>query len=188
MNTAPLILGIDPGGNTTALVLKQGPNCLDMQLIGKEKGQDPEDYALAVACHVNAALHDYREAGYPAPLVRVEKVVPPSPYVKDGRKTRKSMMHPKDLIGVTLTLGAILAELVTAGEHVDPLIVGIELVRPAKHGHTPRSLKPGKYLDRYMAQNYPAYCLPDKPGTAYQDRLRHARSAWDIAKTKGVPL
>lgn len=151
----PVVIGVDPGGRQTGLVVRYGNSCLAADLVTRD---DPEpfpgaDYLAEVVDAIGGlvvyASQDLPElAGAAPPKVAVEAVVHPSGHVR--------MINAAGLLGTATVLGAVLA-------HFPKAIV----VPPASHGAGPRSA-------------YPAVLWPptEKRGTG---RRRHLRSAWDIA-------
>lgn len=172
-------LGIDPGGQTTGLVLLLNQTFHQHWLV--QRGEKPlEDYTITVISEVNAIITELLAANTDTrPIqVKIEQVVPPKGFVKGHR----SPLNPGALIGVSMVYGACLAEL-TAMRDDDETgrLAEIIAVRPSRHGHTPKNLK-GEALERFMRANYPAPLLPSRTGSSFGDIGRHCRSAYDIAR------
>lgn len=152
----PVVLGVDPGGRQTGLVVRYGSACLAADLVTRD---GPEtfpgaDYLAEVVEAIGGLLvyasQDLPElAGAGWPLVAVEGVVHPNGHVR--------MINAAGLLGTATVLGAVLA-------HFPAALV----VPPAGNGAGPRSA-------------YPAALWPptEKRGAG---RCRHLRSAWDIAE------
>lgn len=170
----PIVLGVDPGGRTVGLVLREGDRLLAHDLL--TRGVEPvEAFAQTAAEATLAFLHQHAPSG--AVVARVEQVVAP----KGFKHGQRAALNPAHLIGVSVVAGAI--ALALSGEGVP-----VGWVRPAGHGSAPDWLG-GTMLWRHMAGRYPAELMPKrKKGAApkFTDRLRHARSAWDIAAAPPV--
>lgn len=100
--------------------------------------------------------------------VAVEDLVEPTPHM--------GMTSVAGLIGTAQVIGAVLA-----------IRDDAVLVAPGGHGATP-DLSPGPVLDACMAEQYPAGLIGTRERGAYQGRLRHCRSAWDVAGAALVQL
>jgi hypothetical protein len=149
----PVVVGVDPGGRQTGVVVRYGSDCLAADLVTRA---GPElfpgaayldEVADAIGGLVVYAAHTAPAAGWP--LVAVEGVVHPSGHVR--------MINAAGLLGTATVLGAVLA-------HYPAALI----VPPAKHGAG-------------LRQAYPPSLWPpnDRKGTG---RCRHLRSAWDIAE------
>lgn len=152
----PVMIGVDPGGRQTGLVVRYGNACLAADLItrdGPEVFPGPDylaEVVEAIGGLVVYASQDLPElAGAGWPRIAVEGVVHPNGHVR--------MINAAGLLGTATVLGAVLA-------HFPAALV----VPPAGNGAGPRSA-------------YPAALWPptEKRGTG---RRRHLRSAWDIAE------
>lgn len=152
----PVVIGVDPGGRQTGIVVRYGDNCLAADLVTRD---GPEafpgaDYLAEVVDAIGGLIVYGRDqicgddTCAPA-VVAVEGVVHPSGHVR--------MINAAGLLGTATVLGAVLA-------HYPAALV----VPPAGNGAGPRSA-------------YPAVLWPptEKRGTG---RCRHLRSAWDIAE------
>lgn len=152
----PVIIGVDPGGRQTGLVVRYGDNCLAADLVTRD---GPElfpgaDYLAEVVDAIGGlivyASQDLPELADAAPpRIAVEGVVHPSGHVR--------MINAAGLLGTATVLGAVLAMFPSAF-----------VVAPAGHGAGPRSA-------------YPLKLWPptEKRGAG---KCRHLRSAWDIAE------
>lgn len=155
-----VVLGCDPGGRTTGLVVRSGSVLLDHALVAR--GDDLHAYLLDVVQTIDQLDHDHAPA-----RLAVEDLVDPNPHL--------GLANVRGLIDTAQVIGAI--RLTWSDCH---------MVRPDRHGAVPKGWAPGPQLDAWMRQQYPADLLgPKEIGGAYTGRLRHARSAWDIA---GVAL
>lgn len=151
--TAPVVVGVDPGGRQTGIVVRYGDTCLAADLLTRDGPETfpKADYLAEVIDAIGGlvvyASQEAPDAGWPR--VAVEGVVHPSGHVR--------MINAAGLLGTACVLGAVLA-------HYPAALV----VPPASHGAGPRSA-------------YPAALWPptEKRGTG---RRRHLRSAWDIAE------
>lgn len=148
-------IGIDPGGRTTGLVIRDGRTVLHHTLVVREGQMDP---------YLDDLLNTVHEALVRAPdsYVAVEGLNPPTPHL--GMTSVGWLMDTAQVLGAVRT-------------HWDCTVVP-----PAKHGKVPDIAQPA--LDAYMAQHYPAELLgPRELGGKYGGKLRHARSAWDVSVT-----
>lgn len=158
----PIIVGVDPGARTTAIVAvdTKDQTVLGMLLI-RNKGPLlplPTDYLRAVAADVNRLAEKHN-----ADAVHVEGVNRPSWHV--GGKAKGAATDPTGLLGAAQVLGAVIAS-TDRTVHVIP---------------------PGRNGSRPMAA-YPAPLVSDgeRRKQGWQTRvgtgqLRHARSAFDVA-------
>ena len=148
----PVVVGVDPGGRQTGLVVRWGDELLAADLITRD---GPEvfpgaAYLIEVIDAVGGlAVYAGQEAPDARRVIAVEGVVHPSGHVR--------MINAAGLLGTATVLGAILASWPAA-----------LVVPPAKHGGGPRQAYPN-----------PIWPPGDKKGTG---RYRHVRSAWDIAE------
>lgn len=142
------VVGADPGGRETGLVLCAGKQVLEREVVVRTtKG------LLADTAYLNKVIdriHHYRSvAGDDHPLLAVEGLVEPNPHL--------GLTKVIPLIATGMVLGAILA--------VYPDAV---VVRPGGHG------------SRFVTA-YPEELRPTRGQGKGMDRLRHTRSAYDIA-------
>lgn len=154
--TPAAVIGVDPGGRQTGLVVRCGDSCLAADLVTREGPETfPEADYLGEVVEAIGGLVVYASQDLPElfgagwPRVAVEGVVHPNGHVR--------MINAAGLLGTATVLGAVLA-------HFPAALV----VPPAGHGAGPR-------------QAYPAALWPptEKRGAG---RCRHLRSAWDIAE------
>ena len=149
-----VVIGVDPGGRTTGVVVREGDELLDFGLLERGEDERVDVYARRVVDRIDELMGStqfYRQRR--PPIVAVEDVVAPSGF-RDGRR---QFARPDSLITTSIVLGALIG-----GCAIPPL-----LVRPNRNGDAP-------------LQTYPAALVGarEKAGTG---RLTHARSAWDIA-------
>ena len=151
--TAPVIVGVDPGGRQTGLVVRHGDQLLAADLVTRDGPETfpKADYLAEVVDAIGGLVvwagQEAPDAG--RPKVAVEGVVHPSGHVR--------MINAAGLLGTATVLGAVLAAWPSA-----------LVIPPASHGAGPRSA--------YPAQLWPP---TEKRGAG---RHRHVRSAWDIAE------
>lgn len=152
------VIGIDPGGRSTGLVLMVDGALLDFAVI-ERKGKEPlpgPDYLGEVVQAVRNMMLDKDDLSdvypYRSPLlIAVEGIEKPKSHI-DGRKR---FLDPLALVGTAAVWGHVIGTF------------GTVAVPPGGNGSKP-----------FYA--YPEAIRP-KPGGKGTDRLRHARSAWDIA-------
>lgn len=154
------VLGVDPGGAVTGLVVRDGHRLLAHQLVRRRKHNRTDrrdgDYLRWVIDTLNDLAGDHVPQ-----VIACERLVEPNPHL--------GLTSVRGLLDTAYVIGAVM--------HTWP---DVRLVRPARHGGTP-DLPRGPILDAAMRQAYPADLLPTADGTAYTDLARHCRSAWDVA-------
>lgn len=157
---APLVVGIDPGGRTTGIVAVSGATVRTFTvanpgaLLPLEAG-----YLSAVVETVREIIGDHGSTA----VIRVEDVKRPSWHVARDAK-RGAATDPTGLLATAQVLGAIRAAFPAA-----------QLVPPARNGSKPL----GAYPDALVSpgeKRKPGWEL--RVGTG---KMRHLRSAWDIA-------
>lgn len=152
-----IILGIDPGGAATGMVLREHAGVHAYAVIERKKL--PElDYLRSVAEAI-VPLTGHIDH------VAIEGLVAPSPYING----KKQLIRPEHVMNVSVTYGWILSVLVNVLD-LEPIIVP-----PNGHGSRHEALG----LD--VRRLYPAELIGSREGPAGTGILRHARSAWDIA-------
>lgn len=152
------VIGIDPGGRSTGIVLMVDGLLLDFHVI-ERKGKEPlpgPAYLVAVVGTVLDMMLDRESGGevypYRAPLlIAVEGIEKPKSHI-DGKKR---FLDPLALAGTAAVYGHVIGTF------------GTIVVPPGGNGSKP-----------FFA--YPEAIRP-KPGGKGSDKLRHARSAWDVA-------
>lgn len=150
------VIGIDPGGRSTGLVLLSGDRLIDADVI-ERKGKDRVPEASYLVTVRYAVLSLERQSQGP-PLVCVEGLKAPNAYHDGKRKP----ISPLDLVGPAMVLGMVLAEWPEA-----------VVVPPGGNGSR----------DWFA---YPEQ-IRQPIGGKGSDRMRHARSAYDVA-VKGLTL
>lgn len=166
-----LILGVDPGGRSTGLVVRRGDRLCHAELLVR-KDEPVEWFAERCAATVQRILARHEVA-----CTKIEMVTPPRGF-KAGKR---QPINPAGLIGPALVAGAVATASWIAR-------VPVLWVPPAGHGATPSGLPRGHLLDAWMSQRYPTQVLPRRCGGAYVDNKRHLRSAWDVAGSPASPV
>lgn len=146
-----LAIGVDPGSVTSALIVRDGRDCLAVELV--ERGEDWPSYFAAV---LQAFADLYAE--FRPELYAVEGCVAPNPHL--GMTNVAPLIETAELVGAFRDRGA-------------------KVIRPAGFGRVPEDLA-GAQLKAYMEAHYPARLLSPRE-TSYGGVMRHARSAWDCA-------
>lgn len=155
-----VVLGIDPGGQFTGVVMRDGRNLLDHAVLRRQKNSI-EDYLERVLGEIGSIHARHSLQGKPV-TVAVEGLNPPIPHL--------GLTNVQGLIDTARILGAIQATWPHA-----------VLVEPGGHGSTP-DLPKGRILDAWMAQHFPAALLGAREiGGSYTGILKHARSSWDVS-------
>lgn len=149
-----LVIGVDPGGRQTGLVARYGDDLLAADLCTRDGAElFPGAGYLAEVCDAVGGLVVYGQAE----TGESSFVVAVEGVVHPSGHVR--MINAAGLLGTAAVLGAVLVEYPRTSV----------VVPPAKHGGGPR-------------QAYPPQLWPttDRKGTG---RMRHVRSAWDVADT-----
>lgn len=156
------IIGIDPGARTTGIIATTTTG----EILAHDLITNPGDLLPvppAYLAAVNTAIAAYTAAHGPATL-RVESITRPNWHVQKKAK-RGAASNPEALIGTAMVLGAVLAI------HPDA-----ELIQPKNNGGNPLACYPTELVGpRERAK--PGW--EQRVGTG---QLRHARSAYDIAR------
>jgi hypothetical protein len=164
-----VILGIDPGGVDTGLVVRRGDTVLEQLVVHRAKDETGPRGVGVGPDYLARAEHDVRKLIelHDVDLVGLEGVVRPNPHVK--RKGRNVVTDPAPIIATAIVLGHLTA---VAGS----LGVAAVWVPPGKNGSLP-------------LYAYPAELVSDAERRHGLNRvgdggiLRHARSAFDVAGT-----
>lgn len=149
-----VIIGVDPGGAATGIVMRRGQH-LDQRRTVERPGGLPrgaalvDDYYLAA---IAAELLDLYEADHVDGLA-VEGLNTPSPHL--------GMTNPGSIIAAGIVLGYVISWCVGRLDYV--------VVAPAGNGASP------------FPQAYPAELLDRGGRVAPKGQRRHERSAWDVA-------
>ena len=149
--TAPVIVGVDPGGRHTGIVLRWRDVLLNHWPL------DSRDSALGLGGWLNDVVHQVERGITQAAqrvdlehvIVAVENLNPPTPHM--------GMTSVTGLIGTAQVIGAL---------HTVP--AQVLLVPPGGHGSGPLAA-------------YPSPLRPARGLGRGRDSLRHVRSAWDVA-------
>ena len=163
MNTPQHVIGIDPGARTTAIIIID-TNCNPRKLSLIKNDGDllplPTSYITDIITEIHAYLKEYSHA-----TVAIEGINRPSWHVASNHK-RGSAADPTGLLGTAMILGALLSHFPDA-----------TIVQPNKNG----SKTLGEYpLELSSPQERKHTDWQIRIGTG---KLRHARSAYDIAST-----
>jgi hypothetical protein len=154
------VVGCDPGGRETGVVARLGDEVLWHAVIKADLTEPVVAYLDAVHQAVELALSAAIDAsGDPLPLIGVEGVVPPSPFFKGSYQS----INVGGLINAAVVLGAVVGTHCTPAER-------IIIVPPAGHG-----------ANRPLRLCYPPELIGEREGEAGEGKLRHCRSAWDVA-------
>lgn len=152
-----IVLGIDPGGAATGLVLRDGARVAGHDVVERRKLTEVAYLSEVTRSVVGMAGH--------AELVAVEGLVAPVAYING----KKQLLHPESFMGVCTAFGWVMCVLSVVLD-LEPVVV-----RPNGHGSRHEAL--GVDVRRL----YPAALIGPREGPAGTGILRHARSAWDIA-------
>ena len=154
-----IVLGIDPGGAATGMVLRERDTVHAHAVIERRK--------LTELAYLRAVADAIAPLAGQIDHVAVEGLVAPSTHI--GGK--KQLIKPEHVMNVSVAYGYVLSLLVHVLD-LEPIIV-----RPDGHGSRHEALS----LD--VRRLYPAELIGPREGPAGTGILRHARSAWDIAGT-----
>lgn len=145
-------MGIDPGARNTGVVVRQGIVLLDFETVIRV---GPEDLPLAGYLQevLRVVLGFWQK--HVADMVAVEAVVAPSPF--QGRESGPGFSNLDGILGTAMVVGAV--------EGFFPHAISVP---PARMGQAPLSA-------------YPDALRPTAGKGKGKDKLRHVRSAWDVA-------
>lgn len=150
-----IVLGVDPGGASTGFVLRDGRDLLAHDVLDRDNAPRP----LWVEACVEAATNMAHEAD--VDLVAIEDLNDPVPQM--------GMTSVRGLIDTAVVIGALL------GWAQDPVTgTDVTLVPPGRHGRAAEGYGRAGLLAAYPE----ALVGPRETGGG---RMRHARSAWDVA-------
>lgn len=168
------VIGIDPGERETGIIRREGPLLRGFLVVespakpatGKAVPLDPL-YLAAIIAALDASLSAARAATARAPVIAVEGLKAPNGHVR--------MINARPLITTGVVVGAVLTYLTLAVPDLDEIV----LVPPGGYGSLPLAA-------------YPRQLVGPREGLAGMlktgsGRLRHARSAWDIAGAVAHP-
>ncbi len=146
------VVGVDPGGRNTAVVVRRGDVLLASQTIVRV---GPEDLPLASYLQeVVRVVLGYWQS-HLADVVAIEAVQAPSPF--QGRDSGPGFSNLDGILGTAMVVGAV--------EGFFPHAIAVP---PGRMGQAPLS-------------TYPRALQPTTGKGKGKDKLRHARSAWDVA-------
>ena len=151
------VLGIDPGAKATGVVVRTGDVLAYGTTAVRDKGETVEQYAAGVVNLVAGITERFTELLENYPLVAIEGVLAPNVWNNGDRV----VLHPQFVMD-TCTVAGHVAGRATA-ERLE-----VNWVRPGHNGQG------------FMGA-YPADLRPNRGKGAGKDRLRHMRSAWDVA-------
>lgn len=146
------IVGVDPGGRNSGVVVRIGLVLLDYETLIRV---GPEDLPLADYLQevLRVVLGFWQK--YNADLVAIEAVQAPSPF--QGRSSGPGFSNLDGILGTAMVVGAV--------EGFFPHAISVP---PARMGQAPLSA-------------YPVVLRPTRGQGKGKDKLRHVRSAWDVA-------
>lgn len=165
--TGPVwIVGVDPGGRHTGITVidRAGWYC-GHTLVDREDGNSRTAWARRVCCEVRDWMPLDLDCDPDAvPIVAIEDVTAPNPHIR--RRDGNAVIDPAGVIDTAWVAGAVTADL----SH----ITRVQVVAPAGHG-APVGDR------RVLQQLYPSELVGDRE-TKGTGRLRHCRSAYDVAQ------
>lgn len=161
------MLGIDPGGQFSGIVLRRGDELVAHKLVRRDKlpveQRGIRGYMRAVASEASSVLLDHvgRSDGHGVPglVVAVEGVNPPT--------GKLGMIRLGGLIDTAMLAGYLIATPYRGGFNA-VLFYEVALVPPGQNGSGPLIA-------------YPAALRPTRGQGKGSDLLKHCRSAWDVA-------
>lgn len=152
-----IVVGIDPGGRGTGLVVRRNKELLDHKVVRRVAAKEieiPDDiYLRSVLGQITYMLDNIAISLREKSNIAVELVQAPKVFYKEGKPI---FVKTESLIAVSMVFGAVISRF-------DCL-----LVKPNKNGSR------GK-------ENYPDELWGEREGPKGTGILRHARSAWDVA-------
>lgn len=166
-NPSTVTLGIDPGGRSTGVVIRRRDELLAAAVIERHPSNVIDDHEYGLALWVRQAVEETDRLlgatlevyGPAAVEVAVETFRRPSPHAR--RTDGNSLTNVDGLLATAAVVGAL----------------------TRRHGYITRLVEPGGHGSRPDG-TYPLELRPKASTTRKgppADRLRHARSAWDIA-------
>ncbi len=156
-SAAGWVLGVDPGANATGVIVRAGDELAYGTTAVRNQGETVEQYAIGVVELVAEITARFAGLLDGRPLVAIEAVLAPNVWINGERV----VLHPQSVMDTCIVAGHI-AGWATA-EQLD-----LNRVRPGHNGQG------------FMGA-YPAELRPTRGKGAGKDRLRHVRSAWDVA-------
>lgn len=155
------VVGIDPGGSWTGVVVRHGRTLLHHDLLQRADTENMDQWLDRIQLTIHRALDAHPDAS-----VAVEGVVKPNPHL--------GLTNPWPIMETAQVLGCIRT-------HWD-----VAVIRPNRHGTPPKALldiKGKRGLDEcraYLELNYPLELI-GKAKRGKDDDLQHCRAAWDVA-------
>ena len=153
-----VVVGIDPGGKSTAVVVLVDGVMTHHETFTRPKGGDLNEYVRETSRAIGLVI-DESPAVYeaPWPVVAVEQVNRPNPHL--------GMINPQGAMDTSRMIGALVASVQcnAAGN--------VYMIEPNKHGSGP------------LASYPPELVGPREKGVYGSGKLRHERSAYDVALT-----
>lgn len=141
------VIGVDPGGASTGIVVRLGDRLLDWALVERAEPEEFDAYLGRVMTEITTAGNDRPHA-----LLAVEDLNHPNPHL--------GLANVEGLMATAQVLGAI-------RRHATRTYLRLVLVPPGRHGSAP-------------LQSYPRELVGERE-RAGTGRMRHLRSAWDVA-------
>jgi hypothetical protein len=154
--TVLAVVGVDPGGSDTGIVLRAADKLLAFDVVSRRAAAGEVRAELpdgAYLCRVVDTVVRFSALTRGSTIVTIEGIKKPTGFAGGKR----APMNPMGLIATGMTLGAVLAA------YPEALVVP-----PGGNGSLP-------------IPAYPSALRPTSGRGAGADRLRHARSAWDVA-------
>lgn len=151
------IVGVDPGGQSTGIVARYGDTLVCQSLVREAACANGLTYRQAVMDEVEEAVIRARDAcGFVEPIVALERINPPNPHM--------GMISVKGSLDTAAVIGWVQERAAARGWR-------LVMVPPGGHGS-------------HLLAAYPRRLVGprEKTGTG---KLRHVRSAWDIAHLGG---
>ncbi len=159
----PVVLGIDPGGKWTGLVVRDGDTLLAAGTVQRDAHDTARDLAGAGPAYLDEVLTVARRYATAADLVAIEGVHKPNPHVRGGRTRASNVIDPGPIIATAVLVG-----------HLRAAFPDATIVPPGRNGSG-------------LLLTYPPALVSDPERrhglhrTGDQGKLRHVRSAWDVA-------
>ena len=153
------VVAVDPGAKATGVVVRSSDELAYGTTAVRDRDETVEQYAAGVVNLVAGITERFVETFDGRPLVAIEAVLAPNVW-NNGQRV---VLHPQSVMD-TCTVAGHIAGWATAQR------LKVEWVRPGHNGQG------------FMGA-YPAELRPTRGIGAGRDRLRHLRSAWDVAGT-----
>jgi hypothetical protein len=147
-----IVLGVDPGGRTTGLCLCDGRTVIDWSLIERHPKDAFETYIQAVDYGVTWHIHSAHK--YDDNFDWAPPVA-----VED-------LVDPNPHLGITAVRGLLYTAQVIGAIRAT---FDVTMIRPGGHGSN-------------LLKSYPPELVGPKEGAAGKGKMRHVRSAFDVAQ------